>query len=498
MSQQGPELEVAVIGAGFGGLGMAIRLLQQGVTRFQVFEKAGEVGGTWRDNRYPGCACDIPSILYSFSFEQWPHWSRYYPSQPEILAYLKHCADTYGLRPHIRFETPLASARFDEAGDFWRLVTPKGEVTARSVVAATGPLSKAAWPDIPGLARFAGVRMHSAEWNDAVSLEGKRVAVIGTGASAIQFVPQIAPQTASLTVFQRTAPWILPKRDRPLSGLEHTLFAAAPILQDLVRKGMFWGHEARAMGFVLDPKLMRRAEQMARRHMEAQVWDGQMRQRLTPDYTLGCKRVLISNDYYPALMLPHVELVTEAIAGVEEAGVRLQSGRLIAADVLICGTGFQTVEPLHADFFGLGGRSLAQDWREQGAEAYLGVMAAGYPNLFFLLGPNSGLGHNSVVLMAEGQIGWALQALAWMRREGRTRLAIRPELQAQFNTEIQDRIAKTVWQSGCKSWYLREDGKNVTLWPGFVFQYLNRVRRLDPGVFAAPEPARPAAVRASA
>ena len=478
-----PALEVAIIGAGFGGLGAAIRLKQEGRQSFAVFEKAGEVGGTWRDNRYPGCACDIPSILYSFSFEQWPHWTRHYPTQPEILDYLKRCADKHGIRPHIRFHTPVSSARFDAAEDLWRLETGAGPVTARCVIVATGPLSKAAWPDIPGRERFQGVRMHSAEWDHGVALEGKRIAVIGTGASAIQFVPQIAPKAARLSLFQRTPPWIMPKRDRPLSRLEHMVFAAAPPVQDLVRKGLFWGHEARAIGFVVNPTLMRRAEAVARRHIERQIADPALRAKVTPDYTLGCKRVLISNDYYPALRLPQVELVTQRIARIEESGVHLEGGRLIEADVLICGTGFQAVEPLHGDFYGLGGRSLRQEWHERGAEAHLGVVAEGYPNLFFLLGPNTGLGHNSVVLMEEAQIEYALEAMALMRKEGRTRLQVRAEAQRAYNEEIQARIARTVWQSGCRSWYLREDGKNVTLWPGFVFQYLQRMRRVQTGDF---------------
>lgn len=473
-----PELEIAIIGSGFSGIGTAIALLKRGWRKFAVLERAGELGGTWRDNHYPGCACDIPSILYSFSFEQWPHWSRMYPGQPEILAYLRHCAAKYGVDPFIRYRHAVQAMRFDEEHGFWRIETTQGPLTAKAVVSGMGALSEPQIPSIPGQDLVAGPAFHSAQWDHGVDLSGKSVAVIGTGASAIQFVPELAKQAARLYVFQRTPPWILPKADRPLGPLEAKVYAAAPLLQNAHRQALFWLNESRALGFVLDPNIMRRAQRLALRYLERAVPDAMLRAKLTPDYVIGCKRVLISNDYYPALTQPHVELITDGIARIASDGIITQSGRGVGADVIIYGTGFRTLEPLSCDVYGRAGRSLRAQWQTQGAQAHLGITAEGFPNLFFLMGPNTGLGHNSMIAMIEAQIGYTMQALSLMRAQGLACLEVRPQAQMASNARLQARIAKTVWQTGCRSWYIREDGHNATLWPGFVFQYQNRVRGL--------------------
>lgn len=479
MQADGPDLDIAIIGSGFSGIGMAIALLKHGWTNFAVLERAGSLGGTWRDNDYPGCACDIPSILYSYSFEQSPRWSRMYPRQPEILSYLMHCAEKYGVNPYFRFRHGVRAMRFDEANAFWRIETDQGEIKARAVVSGMGALSEPLIPAISGQERFAGPAFHSAHWDHGVDLAGKTVAVIGTGASSIQFVPELAKIAGRVLVFQRTPPWILPKADRPMGQREMKIYAAVPLVQRAHREALFWLNESRALGFVVDPKIMMRAQRLALRFMQRALPDAALRAKLTPNYIMGCKRILISNDYYPAMMQPHVDLITEGIAEIGSQKIVTQAGRRVAADAIIYGTGFKTLEPLSCEVYGRFGRSLRQEWQMHGAQAHLGLSSEGFPNLFFLMGPNTGLGHNSMVAMIEAQIGYAMQGLARMRAKGLASLEVRAEAQQQSNAHLQSRIAKTVWQSGCRSWYVREDGRNATLWPGFVFQYQNRVRRFE-------------------
>lgn len=478
-----PDLDVAIIGAGFSGIGMGIALLKHGWSKFEVLERAAGLGGTWRDNHYPGCACDIPSILYSYSFEQSPRWSRMYPRQPEILSYLMHCAEKYGVSPYFRFRHGVRAMRFDEAKAFWRIETDQGEIKARAVVSGMGALSEPLIPAIPGQERFAGPAFHSAHWDHGVDLAGKTVAVIGTGASSIQFVPELAKIAGRVLVFQRTPPWILPKADRPLGPMETKIYAAVPMVQRAHREALFWLNESRALGFVVDPKIMMRAQRLALRFMQRAVPDAVLRAKLTPNYIIGCKRILISNTYYPTMMQPHVEVITEGIGEIASREIVTQAGRRVGADAIIYGTGFKTLEPLSCDVYGRDGRSLRDEWQKHGAEAHLGLSSAGFPNLFFLMGPNTGLGHNSMVAMIEAQIGYAMQGLARMRAKGLASLEVRQEAQQQSNVRLQSRIARTVWQSGCRSWYVREDGRNTTLWPGFVFQYQNQVRRFDAADF---------------
>jgi cation diffusion facilitator CzcD-associated flavoprotein CzcO len=488
-----PHHRIAVIGAGFGGLGTAIRLKQAGYDDFVVFDRGDGVGGTWRDNSYPGCACDVPSHMYSFSFAPNPAWSRSFSPQPEIWQYLRECATRFGIRPHLRLGHEVTGAAWDDAAGHWAIDTSRGRYTAEVLVAAGGPLTEPSVPDLPGLATFAGDAFHSARWDHDLDLTGRRVAVVGTGASAIQFVPQIAPQVARLSLFQRTPPWVMPRGDRPVSALERRLFRAVPAAQRLARAGIYWGREAQATGF-LHPAVMKAGQHLARRHLRRQVADPRLRAKLTPHYTMGCKRVLLSNDYYPALARDNVRVITDRITEVRPDGIVTADGALHEVDTIIFGTGFHVTDPPVAkQIRGRDGRTLDEAW--QGSmRAYQGTSVTGFPNLFLLLGPNTGLGHTSVVFMIECQLGYLLGMLGHLDRE-RARGAAgaiepTPEAQDGFVADVDRRMAGTVWaDGGCRSWYLDATGRNSTLWPGYTWSYWLRTRRFDPGAYR-PVPAR--------
>lgn len=479
-SMSTPDVDVAIIGAGFSGLGMAIALQNEGKRTFTVLEKGSDVGGTWYANRYPGCACDVPSNLYSFSFAPNPQWSKAFSPQPEIFQYLRGIADTYDLRKHIRFKTEVAEARFDDATKLWRLAMHDGSsLTARILVSGQGALTIPAYPKIEGLETFGGDKFHSAEWRDDVSLHDKNIAVIGTGASAIQFIPQIAPKAKHLTVFQRTPPWIIPKLDRTISEEAKARFARQPWRQKLWRLLIYTFLESGARNW-LKPKGASANEKLARRHLEKHVADPQLRAKLTPDYRIGCKRILLSNDYYPTLCRDNVTLETTAIARVEKDAVILADGRRVPVDVIIYGTGFhvtdRTQDPF--DVIGEGGRRLKDDWKD-GAEAHLGITVTGYPNYFILMGPNTGLGHNSIIYMIESQIAYIMSALRAMDARGLRTLDAKPQAQAAFVDEINRKVGSTVWSSGCRSWYLSANGRNTTIWPDYTFKYRYRTRKIN-------------------
>jgi cation diffusion facilitator CzcD-associated flavoprotein CzcO len=472
---------IVIVGAGFSGLGMGIRLKQAGIDDFVILEKAGGVGGTWRDNHYPGAACDVESHLYSFSFEPNPGWSRTFAGQREILAYLEHCADKYGLRPHLRFDTAVTGATFDERAGTWTVKTSRGDrLPARVLVSAIGGFNLPSYPDIPGLDTFGGKVVHSARWDDSYPLEGKRVGVVGTGASAIQIVPAIAPRVGRLHVFQRTPPWIVPKLDHPISEQERERFRRWPALQRLERARQYWLRELVAVGFVKSPAVLRLASKLALRYLRASVRDRALRDKLTPSYTMGCKRILPSNDYYPALTRENVELVTEGIQEVRPRGIVTRDGQLRELDAIVCATGFTVADfLLPFSMKGRGGRDLNEAWRG-GAEAHLGSTVSGFPNFFIVFGPNTGLGHNSMIFMIESQIDYAMSAIRLLKKERLRYLDVRADAQARYNESLQARLAKTVWSTGCTSWYLNKDGKNTTLWPGFTVEFYLRTRRLDP------------------
>jgi cation diffusion facilitator CzcD-associated flavoprotein CzcO len=473
------ELSAIVVGAGFSGLCAGIELRRAGIEDFVILEKAEAIGGTWRDNHYPGAACDIPSHLYSYSFEPNPRWSRAYGGQAEILAYLEHCVDAYGLRPHLRLGAVVEAAEYDEPSATWA-VSIRGAPTlvARTLILGAGALHLPALPDLPGRDRFAGRAFHSARWDNSYPLDGKRVAVIGTGASAIQFVPQIAPRVAQLSVFQRTPPWILPKSDRPIGRRERWVFEHIPGAHWLRRTALYWLLESRVLGFAFAPWINRLAERIVGRHLTRSVADPVLRDKLTPHYRLGCKRVLISSDYYPALTRDNVELVTDEIAAIEPTGVRSRDGALREVDAIIYGTGFKVAEYLSAmQIVGTGKRELNEVWRSS-LRNYLGITVSGFPNLFLMFGPNTGLGHNSMIFMIEAQARYAVQAVRALRRNALASLEVRSSVEQAFRAEMTRRLKGTVWATGCRSWYLGPDG-DVVLWPGFTFDYWRRTRRID-------------------
>jgi cation diffusion facilitator CzcD-associated flavoprotein CzcO len=474
------DVEVAVVGAGFAGIGAAIRLRREGISDFLVFEQADDVGGTWRDNTYPGCACDVPSHLYSFSFALNPDWSDTFSGQREIWQYLRGCVERFGIGPHLRLRHAVEELAWDEAAQRWRLTTSQGSFTARAVIAGTGPLSQPSVPDLPGLDRFQGTWFHSARWRHDHPLAGRHVAVVGTGASAVQVIPEIAPTVASLRVFQRTPAWVIPRRTRPISELERRVYRSVPGAQRLVRLALYWGRDAWAVGF-LHPRVNRVAQRMAERHLRRQVPDPKLRARLTPDYVLGCKRVLLSNDYYPALQRDNVTLVTEPIREVVPEGVVTADGTLHRLDTIIFSTGFHVTDtPVKDHIRGRGGRLLAEAWSPT-MRAHLGTMVAGFPNLFLLLGPNTGLGHTSVVLMIESQLAQVMAALRHLRRSGAAAIEPTPEAQRRHTAWIDRHMTGTVWTAGgCASWYLDATGRNSTLWPGFATGYRLRLRRFRP------------------
>ncbi len=474
---------VVIIGSGFSGLGMAVRLKRAGIHDFVILERSADLGGTWRDNTYPGCQCDVESNLYSFSFAPNPTWSRTYSPQAEIWDYLRRCADKFQLGPHLRYQHEVHSATWDEAAARWRIKSSGGLFSADVLVAAVGPLSEPSLPAIPGLDAFPGPHFHSAAWDHSVDLAGKRVAVIGTGASAIQLVPRIQPQVAQLHLVQRTPPWVLPHHDHKVRGIARALYQTIPGWQRLVRAGVYWQRELFVIPFMkVTPNST--PERWAREHLEKQVADPELRARLTPRYAIGCKRILISNEYYPAVQQPNVELVTDDIREVRGRSIVTASGDERDVDVIILATGFRVTEmPFAKRVTGREGKLLADQWAGSAA-AYRGTTVAGFPNLFLLLGPNTGLGHTSVLLMLEAQLRYVMSCLAHLERNGIAAIEVRREAQEAFNADVQSRLRDTVWNAGgCRSWYLDASGRNTTIWPGMTWPYVRLLRRFDPGAY---------------
>lgn len=480
--QKIPHHKIAIIGSGFSGLGMAIKLKQKDEQDFVVFEKEGGVGGTWRVNHYPGCACDVPSHLYSFSFVTNPRWSRMFAPQKEIENYLEHCADRFNLYPHIQLNTEIASAKWVEEKKHWKLKTSQGKSsTSDFLVVGAGGLSTPAYPTIPGVEKFKGKRFHSQQWDHDYDLTGKRVAVVGTGASAIQFVPEIQKSVKQLDLYQRTAPWIMSKPDRAISSTEKFLFKKVPATQRIARELIYWLLESRVIGFAINPKLMKLAKNMALKHIHSQVSDPELRDKVTPDYTIGCKRILMSDTYYPALTQPNVDVINLGIKEVTKTGVVDSEGNHRDVDAIIYGTGFQATNPIPSGLvFGKEGQDIVDGWKD-GPEAYKGTTVSGFPNMFILMGPNTGLGHNSMVYMIESQITYVLDALSFMESSKIPVIDVDEGHQRRYNEKIQNKLTGSVWNNGgCQSWYIHPvSGKNVTLWPGFTWQYRKITKHFD-------------------
>ena len=474
-------MSIVIIGSGFAGLCMGIRLKEAGIEDFVILERGATIGGTWRDNDYPGCACDVQSHMYSYSFEPNPKWSRMFAPQQEIRAYIEHCAAKYGLMPHVRLNQGVKAGRYDESGKVWDITTDSGEKYRASVlVAATGGLSNPAYPKVKGLDTFQGAKFHSAHWDHSFDFDGKRVAVIGTGASAIQFVPQIQKQVEKVHLFQRTAPWVIRKPDRPISDFERTLFDKLPFTQRFARRAIYWKAEARVLGIVKNPKFMDAAKRMAFDYLHGEIKDKALRKKLTPNYSMGCKRILMSNDYYEALAKPNVNVVTEGIREVRANSVITDDGVEREVDAIIFGTGFTAQQPVQRGMIiGKGGVDILDRWG--GAmEAHKGSTIDGYPNLFFLVGPNTGLGHNSMIYMIESVATYIVDAIQQMRAGGWKSVDVKAEALREYNDRLQAKVEGTVWQvGGCKSWYQNDAGRNTALWPDFTFNFRKETAAFD-------------------
>lgn len=476
------DFDQAIIGAGFAGIGAAIRLQQAGRHNYIIFEKAGEVGGTWRDNIYPGCACDVPSYLYSYSFAINPNWSRTFSKQAEILAYIKDCVQQFQLTDKIRFNTGIQTLQFEENQGYWTLTTDSGQkVTAQSVILALGPLNVPNIPKIEGQSTFAGEHFHSSRWKAAESLAGKKVAIIGTGASAIQIIPEIAKEVAQLYIFQRTAPWVGPRPDLEIPPRMQRLYKRFPFLQGLTRNLIYRILEFQGKALFGHIPIRNWMKRRALRHIRDSVPDPALREIVTPSYEIGCKRILLSEDYYPTLTQPQVELIPEAVSAMRGRVIVGNKGTEREVDTLIYATGFQAAAYEKAiKIIGKGRISLKEAWAEKGPEAYLGTTVAGFPNLLFIIGPNTGLGHNSMLHIMESQFNYVMDYLELLDKRKAVYLDVKPAVQHAFNEEIQQKLSQMVWSSGCNSWYHTESGKNTTLWPGPTTTFRQRTLHINP------------------
>jgi len=477
---------VVIVGTGFSGLGMAIELRKAGREDFVILEKADEVGGTWRDNTYPGCACDVQSHMYSFSYEQNPDWTRSFSGWAEIFSYLKGLTDKYDLRRFIRFGREMEGAEWDAGSATWTVRSTTGETfVGQFLVSGVGALHIPNVPQLNGIENFQGESFHSANWDHDYELHGKRVAVVGTGASAIQFIPQIAPEVAQMTVFQRTPPWVMPKPDHPVPEWARTMFRRVPGTQRAVRTALYWFLESRAVGFNGHPVMLKLASKIAKRQITKAIKDPELREKLTPKYTMGCKRVLQANDYYPALARHNVDVVTDGIREVRAHSVVDSVGVEHEVDAIIYGTGFHVTDAFdYLSVVGEDGRDLSKEWSSEGMHTHRGITVDGFPNLFFLLGPNTGLGHNSVVFMIESQVRYVMDAIRLVEGTDAQALRVRPQAQQEFQEEIQDKLARGIWSTGgCTSWYLDAKGVNRTIWPGFTWKYWLETRKVDPSEY---------------
>lgn len=477
-----PDYQVGIIGAGFAGIIAALNLKKSGRNSFIIFERANEVGGTWRDNVYPGCACDVPSPLYSISTEPNPEWPRVFSSQPDILDYLKKVVDKNDLRKKIQFSSDIVTQEFLPEHGLWKVTDRAGRTTTvKMVIMAPGPLNRPNKPNIKGLDTFKGKMFHSAEWDTNYSLKGKRLAVVGTGASSVQIVPAIADEVADLTVFQRTAAWITPRFDRPFTDEQKQRYKKYPFTQKLLREFIYWFLELRGLLFIGNNYVYSIIEKQCLKKLERSVKDPEVRKKLTPNYKVGCKRLLVSDNYLRAFNKPNVHLVTDSITEVNETGLITADGKHHEVDAIILSTGFVAAE-IHTDakILGLNNRELFSEWQQTGLQAYKGTTISGFPNMAFILGPNTGLGHNSVVHIMESQMPYILQYLNKIEQSGESGyLDVKQEVQQKHNAKLQSMFKGTVWESGCKSWYLDSQGRNTTLYPRLTARFRREMNSIN-------------------
>ena len=480
--------QIAIIGSGFGGLGMAIRLLQNGFSDFMILEKAQQVGGTWRENQYPGAACDVQSHMYSFSFEPKTDWSKRYANSSEIQQYILDVTDKYQLRQYCQFGHEVIGAYYQEDTVTWRLeIKDHAPIIAQFVILASGPLHVPQIPPIKGIEKFKGKIFHSAQWDHQYSLQDKTVASIGTGGSAIQYIPEIAPQVKQLYVFQRTAAWVIPRDERKYLNVNKALFSKIPLLRKLHRARLYWSNESRVVP-IFKPELMKYGQKLAEAFIKLQVKDKEIAKKLTPDYVMGCKRILISNKYYPTFNRQNVALITEAIQEVTEDSIITTAGEQRKIDCLIYGTGFITDPRIYMQNFpcqGARGHHLMNDWKN-GAESYYGILTKSFPNLFQLVGPNTTLGHNSIIFMIEAQVEYIIKLIKHMQKKKYNSIEVKADVQDAFNAQVQQDLKGTVWSFGCNSWYTNAEGKNFTLWSGYTWKYWldTQKPKLDAFIFA--------------
>jgi cation diffusion facilitator CzcD-associated flavoprotein CzcO len=475
------HLHVLIVGSGFAGLGAAIRLMKDGREDFLVIERGSEVGGTWRDNTYPGAACDVPSHLYSYSFELNPNWSRSFSPQGEIQDYLRSVAAKYNVGSKHLFNTEVTLAKWDARTKRWLVDTTNGNFSADVLVSAVGALCEPSLPDVKGIDKFRGEIFHSARWNHDAQLRGKRVALIGTGASAIQIGPEIAKDVAHLDVYQRTAPWVMPRHDRGYSKIESLAYKHVPFLQRAAREAIYWGREAYVLGFAFEPRILLGAQRVAERNIAKAIKDPELRAKVTPDWQIGCKRILISNDWYPMIARDNVDLVTDGIREIRANSIVTADGTVREVDAIVLATGFHVTDsPTYARIIGKGGRSLAEVWDEQGQQAYKGAAVHGFPNLLFVIGPNCGLGHSSMVYMIESHLNYLSSALKTLDDKRIDSFEVKADVQRRYNVRLQQQMRRTIWTTGgCASWYLDKHGNNTTLWPSFTFVFRQLTRRFD-------------------
>jgi len=475
------DINHLIIGAGFAGICMGIRLKQAGIHNFIILDRNTNMGGTWLDNIYPGASCDVRSHLYSFSFEPYK-WDKVFGMQKEILNYIEHCASKYELTGHFRFNVNVGSVIWNEDSKKWQVSSEDGRSFYASMVhSCSGSLSQPAYPDIKGIKEFSGKIFHTARWDEQFDLTDKTVAIIGTGASSVQLTPLIAGKTKKLYLYQRTAPWVLPKSERKISTIEKWLFENISFSEKILRSWHYWENEFRAIGFVSKPKMMKVVERSALKNITSIVKDEDLKKKIIPPYTIGCKRVLLSNDYYKTLIKKNVTLITEGIKEFNTNGIVTNDGAQQNLDAVILATGFKAAEDsIPYAVIGKDGLSLKTSWKN-GAEAFLGTSVSGFPNFFFIVGPNTGLGHSSRIIMIEAQVNYIMSAINFMQKEKFETLDVKGSKQQAYNSELQTKMQKTVWQSGgCKSWYQTKEGKNVTLWPGFTFTFIKKTKKFNP------------------
>ncbi len=506
MTSQITEVDHLIVGAGFAGLCAAIKLDEAGESDYVVVEKDSDVGGTWHINTYPGAECDVPSQLYSYSFALNPEWSKVYSPQQEIWEYTKKVATDAGVLDRVVLETAVQNSAWDNTRQRWIVTTGSVDGTttrtyaAKTLISGSGGLSEPSLPDIKGIDSFAGDTFHSARWNHDVDLAGKRIAVIGTGASAIQLVPELQKVAGRVDVYQRTPNWIIPRNERRFSRVEKELFRRVPLAQRAVRAGVYATLEGRVPAFAKFPALLKLVERQGKANIAKAIKDPELRAAVTPDYRAGCKRILVSNKWYPAIASDNVDLITAGIAEIRPGSIVDKDGVEREIDVLVIATGFHvTDQPIAGHITGKDGRTLAEVWSDKGMRAYKGTTIHGFPNLFQIVGPNTALGHSSIIFIIESQVRYIVDAARTLRREGLA--AVEPTVEAQdaWNDEVQRKMQPTVWLTGgCASWYVDEFGNNTTLWPGQTFSFRNHLSRFDLDKYAvvpATAPAAPARAR---